>query len=52
MSVPAGADRHGLPVGAQFAARLGEESTLVRVAASIEAAAPWPTDPVDPDATR
>ena len=51
MSVPAGADRNGLPVGVQFAARLGEESTLVRLAASLEAAAPWPTDPVVPDAT-
>ena len=50
MSVPAGTDRNGLPVGVQFAARLGEESTLVRLAASLEAAAPWPTDPVGPTA--
>ncbi len=50
MSVPMGADAHGLPVGVQFAARLGEESTLVRLAASLEDAAPWPTDPVVPGA--
>ena len=48
MSVPAGTDRNGLPIGVQFAARLGEESTLLRLAASLESAAPWPTDPIVP----
>ena len=48
MSVPMGTDTDGLPVGVQFAARLGEEATLLRLAASLEAAAPWPTDPVVP----
>jgi amidase len=48
MSVPAGTDADGLPVGVQFAAGLGEEATLLRVAGSLEAAAPWPTDPVVP----
>jgi amidase len=48
MSIPAGTDANGLPVGVQFAASLGEESMLVRLAASLEASAPWPTDPVVP----
>jgi amidase len=42
MSVPFGADGNGLPVGVQFAARFGEEATLLRLAAQLEAAAPWP----------
>jgi len=50
MSVPAGTDGNGLPVGAQFVAANGAESTLLRVAAAIEAAAPWPTTPVVPGA--
>jgi amidase len=50
MSVPAGTDSNGLPVGAQFVARIGEEGLLLRLAASLEAAAPWPTDPVVPAA--
>ena len=48
MSVPMGTDTHGLPVGVQFAARLGDEARLLRLAASLEAATPWPTDPVVP----
>jgi amidase len=49
MSVPAGIDGNGLPIGVQFAARLGDEATLLRVASALEAAAPWPTTPVVPD---
>ena len=50
MSVPGGLDRHGLPVGVQFATRSGGESLLLQLAGSLEAAAPWPTRPVWPPA--
>jgi len=48
MSVPAGVDVNGLPIGVQFVARLGHEATLLRLASSLEVAAPWPTAPVVP----
>ena len=41
MSVPMGWSREGLPIGVQFVARDGDEATLLRVAAQIEAARPW-----------
>ncbi|MEM7409793.1 MAG: amidase [Myxococcota bacterium] len=41
MSVPLGMSANGLPIGSQFAARLGEESTLLALAYQLEAAAPW-----------
>jgi amidase len=48
MSVPAGVDGNGLPIGVQFAARLGDEATLLRVASALEVAMPWSTTPVVP----
>src|SRR4029078_8304769 len=49
MSVPAGVDGNGLPVGVPFVARPGDEATLLRLAAALEVAAPWPTTPVVPN---
>lgn len=41
MVVPAGLDHRGLPVGVQLVGRPADESTLIRLAAQLEAAAPW-----------
>jgi amidase len=41
MSVPLAWSRSGLPLGVQFAARFGEESTLFRLGAQLEATQPW-----------
>lgn len=41
MSVPLFWNREGLPIGAHFAGRFGDEATLVRLAAQLEAARPW-----------
>lgn len=41
MSVPLFWNAAGLPIGAQFAARFGDEATLFRLAAQLEAARPW-----------
>ena len=40
-NVPLHWSPHGLPVGVQFAARLGEEALLFSVAAELERAQPW-----------
>jgi amidase len=48
MSIPAGLDGNGLPVGVHFAARTGHESVLFRLAGQLERAMPWPTGPVVP----
>ncbi len=41
MSVPLGWSRAGLPIGVQFAAPFGDEGTLFRLGAQLEAAHPW-----------
>lgn len=41
MSVPLYWTQDDLPVGVQFAARLGDEAALYRLAAQLEAAQPW-----------
>ena len=41
MSVPLGWSRAGLPIGVQFAAPFGDEATLFRLGAQLEAAQPW-----------
>src|SRR5262249_19797328 len=40
-SVPCGFSGDGLPLGLQLAARRGEDGLVLRVAAAIEAMAPW-----------
>lgn len=42
MSVPAGLDASGRPLGVQLVGRPGSEAMLLALAAQIEAAQPWP----------
>jgi amidase len=41
ISLPLHWSEDGLPIGVQFAARFGDEETLLRLARQIEQAAPW-----------
>jgi amidase len=41
ISLPLHISASGLPVGVQFATRMGEEATLLQLASQIEAAQPW-----------
>jgi amidase len=41
MSVPLSWNREGLPLGAHVVGRFGDEATLFRLAAQLEAARPW-----------
>jgi amidase len=41
MSVPLYWNERGLPIGAHFVARFGDEATLFRLAAQLEQARPW-----------
>jgi amidase len=41
MSVPLNWDTNGLPIGSQFAARMGAEATLLALAYELEEARPW-----------
>lgn len=46
ISLPAGLDGNGVPIGVQLLARRGREDLLLSVAAQVERLAPWPVSPM------
>jgi Asp-tRNA(Asn)/Glu-tRNA(Gln) amidotransferase A subunit family amidase len=42
VTVPAGRDPQGVPIGVQVVARTYDDATAMRAAAALEAARPWP----------
>lgn len=48
ISLPLGTDSSGMPIGIQLVARFGREDLLIRIAAQLERARPWPIAPVWP----
>ena len=46
LSVPAGFDGSGVPIGVQLIARRGREDLLLSVAAQVERITPWPLSPM------
>ncbi|HEX5944655.1 MAG TPA: amidase [Acidimicrobiales bacterium] len=48
ISLPTGRDTTGVPIGTQLATAFGGEALLLRIAAQIEQARPWPTRPAWP----
>ena len=46
ISLPLGRFASGLPLGVQLVASFGGEALLLRIAAQLEAASPWPVAPV------
>lgn len=45
LSVPAGTDGHGIPLGVQLVARRGRDDLLLALAAQLERSGPWPIPP-------
>ena len=41
MMLPIGHGKDGVPIGVQIVGRFGDETTLFRLAAQLEALAPW-----------
>ena len=48
MSLPLHSSSAGLPIGVQLVAAANREDILLRIAAELETAVPWPTEPVVP----
>jgi aspartyl-tRNA(Asn)/glutamyl-tRNA(Gln) amidotransferase subunit A len=42
LTIPAGRDEHGVPIGAQIVGRTYDDATVFTIATAVEAAHPWP----------